>query len=108
MSVKLDEKNNKVWATSYRYEGARECWQSFLVEKSIERFCEEREDRLQHCQHGEGSSYLVGRNQFWDATPGDGGDGPVERVEDIAEVENPLTRVEGLEEDSGGGGGEGQ
>lgn len=32
----------------------------------------------------------------------------MERVENIAEVENPLTGVESLEEDSGGGGGEGK
>ena len=98
MSVKLDEKDNRVWAASHRYEGTRESWQSFLVEKSIERFC-------QHC---EGSSYLIGWYQFWDAGPRDGGDGQVERVENIAEVENPLTGVERLEEHAGGGGGEGQ
>ena len=101
MSVKLDEKNNKVWATSYRYEGARECWQSFLVEKSIERFSEERGDRLQHCQHCEGSSDLFGRDQFRDGGPGDSGNGPMEGVENITEIENPLTGVEGLEENSG-------
>ena len=108
MNVKLEETDSTVGAASQGYEGTRECWESFLVEKSIERFGEEREDRLQHCQHCEDSPDLVGRNQFWDAAPGDGGDGPVERVEDIAEVENPLTGVEDLEEDPSCGGGEGQ